>query len=51
MQQTFSTIDDAGLSTRVRNALVGLQVTDIKQLASLTEHDPGEIREPFAPWR
>lgn len=39
MQQTFSTIDDAGLSTRVRNALVGLQVTDIKQLATLTEHD------------
>lgn len=39
MQQPFATIDDAGLSTRVRNALLGLQVTDIKQLATLTEHD------------
>jgi len=39
MQQPFAAIDDAGLSTRVRNALLGLQVTDIKQLATLSEHD------------
>lgn len=39
MQHPFAAIEDIALSTRVRNALLGLQVRDIKQLATLTERD------------
>jgi hypothetical protein len=39
MQHQFAAIEDIALSTRVRNALLGLQVRDIKQLATLTERD------------
>ena len=35
----FDAIEDIALSTRVRNALLGLQVRDIKHLATLTERE------------